>query len=579
MRPHRPRLPVLHDSTRTRPIVMLAGAPDRPGRGRMTAQREFSDGELIPGTRYRVVALIGAGGMGSVYEVEHVELGKRFVLKALLRSLTNRDDLVHRLRNEWRALGKLEHRNIVGVTDAGITTTGMPYFVMERLQGETLAGRLRRDRRIPVRQAIAIAADVLEGLSAAHRIGIVHRDVKPPNVFLVTNKPAKLLDFGIAKVLDPKASQITGRGIAIGTPRYMAPEQATGEAVDARTDLYAVGLILFEMIAGAGPFDAMRDPNEVFLAHIAKAAPPLSSIAPFAPLALDPWLARLLAKKPAHRPDDAEAVAVALRALSAELVTPSLRPAERDKDDPTLAGGPFDTLEAAQTIPSDGPARPAGAVTRTGVGPLARPSPPNIVELQSGQTLRLDVLTSSGDVVTRTAAPAPMPDTPLPVTETPSPFVRTDRRWARTGLVLASVAAIGGGAALSLRYADGTRGVVHTETATASSPRPPPVSHAVASRPALPEAERRAMATLAISGSPVPAQTATPVSATSATVALYKEEPRARLPARFVSNSSPVLGPSGALPAARPTGHAHKGRAAAVDPASSADSTLPGSGL
>src|SRR5262249_50767594 len=164
------------------PVDMLAPVPAPPGRGRMSAQREFSDGELVPGTRYRVVSLIGAGGMGSVYEVEHVELGKRFVLKALLRSLTNRDDLVHRLRNEWRALGKLEHPNIGGVTDAGVTTTGLPYFVMERLQGETLGSRLRRDRRVPMPEALSIAADILEGLSAAHRIGIVHRDVKPPNV-------------------------------------------------------------------------------------------------------------------------------------------------------------------------------------------------------------------------------------------------------------------------------------------------------------------------------------------------------------------------------------------------------------
>jgi serine/threonine-protein kinase len=425
----------------------------------MTAQREFSDGELIPGTRYRVVGLIGSGGMGSVYEVEHVELGKRFVLKALLRSLTNRDDLVHRLRNEWRALGKLEHRNIVSVTDAGITTTGLPYFVMERLQGETLAVRLRRERRIPVKDAITIAADVLEGLSAAHRIGIVHRDVKPPNIFLVKNRPAKLLDFGIAKVLDPKASQITGRGIAIGTPRYMAPEQATGGAVDARTDLYSVGLILFEMIAGVGPFDGVRDPNEVFLAHIAKAAPPLTSVAPLAPAALDSWVARLLAKKPELRPDDAEAVARALREFVTELKAPSLRPQPKEGDDPTLSGGPFDTLEAAQTIPSDAP--PRSARTRAGIGPTPPPpaQPWHLTELESGKTLRLDDLTSGGEAPTRTAAPVPVPDTPIPVTETP-PFSapRGERRWAWASILIAALAAVGAGVAISVRSAEAGKG-------------------------------------------------------------------------------------------------------------------------
>ncbi|HEX3598102.1 MAG TPA: protein kinase [Polyangiaceae bacterium] len=537
----------------------------------MTAQREFSDGELVPGTRYRVVALIGSGGMGSVYEVEHVELGKRFVLKALLRSLTNRDDLVHRLRNEWRALGKLEHRNIVGVTDAGITTTGMPYFVMERLQGETLAGRLRRDRRIPVRDALIIAADVLAGLSAAHRIGIVHRDVKPPNVFLVTNKPAKLLDFGIAKVLDPKASQITGRGIAIGTPRYMAPEQATGEAVDARTDLYAVGLILFEMIAGEGPFDRTRDPNELFLAHIATTAPPLTSIAPFAPPALDPWLARLLAKKPSHRPDDAEAVAVALRALATELVAPSVRPGERDKDDPTLAGGPFDTLEAAQTIPSDGSARLDGVPTRTGVGPgpLSRSKAPPAVsrfEPQSGQTVRLEALTSSEDVPTRTRVPTPLPDTPLPVAETPPlPEPQSSRRWARTGVVLASLAAIGGGAVLSMRFAGVASGAASDATthaavgaarvATPVAAPPPPEPPRPPQNPE-PRNDAPRIAPPVVLNTPIPVS-APPSGANNGSVA----------PA--ASHSAPRPGVRSAA----------KTRAAPPRSASSSDSTLPGSGL
>ena len=194
----------------------------------MSTQREFADEETIAGTRYRVVGLIGSGGMGSVYEVEHLELGKRFVLKALLRSLAGRDDLAVRLRNEWRALGRLEHPNIVSVTDAGVTATGVPYYVMERLHGETLASRLRRERRLPLAEALRIAADVLDGLSAAHRIGIVHRDVKPANIFLVAGRPVKLLDFGIAKVLDPQASQITGQGIAIGTPRYLAPSRRPG---------------------------------------------------------------------------------------------------------------------------------------------------------------------------------------------------------------------------------------------------------------------------------------------------------------------------------------------------------------
>ncbi|HEX4336112.1 MAG TPA: protein kinase [Polyangiaceae bacterium] len=549
-----------------------------------------------------MVTLIGSGGMGSVYEVEHVELGKRFVLKALLRSLTNRDDLVHRLRNEWRALGRLEHRNIVSVTDAGITTTGMPYFVMERLQGETLAARLRRDRRIPVRQAIAIAADVLEGLSAAHRIGIVHRDVKPPNVFLVTNKPAKLLDFGIAKVLDPKASQITGRGIAIGTPRYMAPEQATGEAVDARTDLYSVGLLLFEMIAGEGPFDRSRDPNELFLAHIAKTAPALTSIAPFAPPQLDSWLARLLAKKPSHRPDDAEAVAVALRAVAKELATVPPRATERDKDEPTFAGGPFDTLEAAQTVPSDGLSAQSGADTRTSSAPLSGSvrSPSFSGVEQSGQTVRLDALTSSGDVATRTAAP--LPETPLPVADTPVPgselAPRSGRRWARAGLVVASVAALGGGAVFSVRYANVAKGAAGSDTSTlrnvASNAAPRP-SRVVA--PAFPAVTPPALATVAtLSPMAVRALASAPTPSpgvASTSMAAGRPEPPAltgsasALPSRggalAFAPARAASAPAGTSEGPKPpvkVGHSlAKVRSAATHPTNSADSTMPSSGL
>jgi eukaryotic-like serine/threonine-protein kinase len=323
MNPARARIPLgPHPgiaSTARRAAEPPASAVARP-RAAASGQREFSDGEVIDGTRYRVLGLVGAGGMGSVYEVEHVELGKRFVLKALLRGLASREDLVYRLRTEWRALGRLEHPNIVSVSDAGVTAGNVPYYVMERLRGETLSARLRRERRILLPDALGIATDLLDGLSAAHRIGIVHRDVKPPNIFLVPEGAAKLLDFGIAKVLDPKAYQVTGHGIAIGTPRYMAPEQATGAAVDARTDLYSVGLVLFEMIAGRGPFDGARDANELFLAHLTREAPPLSEAAPGIPDELGAWMRDLLAKDPRARPVDAVSVSRALREIRAGIV-------------------------------------------------------------------------------------------------------------------------------------------------------------------------------------------------------------------------------------------------------------------
>jgi serine/threonine-protein kinase len=279
----------------------------------MTAREQLKTGEVIPGTAYRVIRLLGAGGMGSVYEVEHQELGKRFVLKTLLSELSTRADLVQRLRTEWRALGKLEHPNIVRVSDAGVAEGRFPYFVMERLMGQTLADRLAQQRQLPVEVAIQVAIGVLDALSVAHNIGIIHRDVKPPNIFITVEGVPKLLDFGIAKLIDASSAAITARGVAVGTPRYMSPEQAAGDPVDARADLYAVGLVLYEMISGAGPY-RVNDANEMFLAHLTQPAPALSTQAARVSLELDAITASLLAKLPAQRPTSAKAAAQALRA-------------------------------------------------------------------------------------------------------------------------------------------------------------------------------------------------------------------------------------------------------------------------
>jgi serine/threonine protein kinase len=376
---------------------------------------EFVLGELVPGTRYRLLGLVGKGGMGLVYEVEHIELGKRFVLKALLSDLAMREDLVTRLRNEQRALGRLEHPNIVAVTDAGATQANVPFFVMERLDGETLASRLRRERRLSPPEALRVTAGVLEGLAAAHEIGIVHRDVKPPNIFLAGGTRPKILDFGVAKIAHASGA-ITARGVAVGTPRYMSPEQASGEPVDGRSDLYAVGLVLFEMIAGAGPFDDTRDANEMLLAHLGRKAPDLTALAPNVRPELAGLVGRLLAKEPSARPENARAAVSLLRAverLYGAVVAP-------DAPTPLATTSPTPgSVRTAELWSSTGDPRRGDTLTLArGAAP---PSPDTLID-DRGSTLapetahgtRTELLTAvtapSGQTETNTRLPITPPD-------------------------------------------------------------------------------------------------------------------------------------------------------------------------
>ncbi len=320
---------------------------------------ELKPGEVVPGTSYRVDALIGSGGMGSVYRVEHTELGRKFVLKALHGHLSSRQDLQARLRNEWRALGKLEHPNIVQVTDAGQTEAGLPYYVMENLRGETLGKLLHEKKRLGARRACGIAVDVLAGLHAAHQTGAVHRDIKPPNLFIAEDGGTKLLDFGIAKLRDQSARVVTAGGVSIGTPRYMAPEQASGTDVDGRADIYATALVLYEMVVGRGPFSDIRDANDLVMAHIGLEPERADFMEPSVPEQLADLLQRWLSKSPSSRPGTAELARKELLAVVDSL------PEDADAlvDEVTL-GGDYE----ASTVGAPGSVRGPGVL----VGPSSQ---------------------------------------------------------------------------------------------------------------------------------------------------------------------------------------------------------------
>lgn len=275
-------------------------------------------GQRLAGTPYLAVRMLGQGGMGEVYEVEHAALGRRAALKVLHASHHDRPDLCARLRDEARLLARLRHRNLVEVFDLGVTSDGRPYFAMPLLRGRDLRQLVTARGPLAPRAAAGLIAQALDGLAAAHAEGFVHRDVKLENLFLDEDGAVKVLDFGVAKIARDGAVGLTDPGASPGTPRTMAPEQCRGEPVDARADLYAAGLALYELVVGRGPFDHLRgDGNALRFAHSERAPTPPSRLSPRVGPDLDALILRALAKDPAHRFQTAAEMAAALRTLIA----------------------------------------------------------------------------------------------------------------------------------------------------------------------------------------------------------------------------------------------------------------------
>ncbi len=248
------------------------------------------DGEAIGigsviGGRYRLDAVLGQGGMGCVYLAEHTGIGRAVAVKILKADLGGSQDAARRFKREALASGRLDHPNIVGVSDFGVLDDGSCYLVMDALQGESLGARIDRDGPLPWSDALDVMRGILRGLKHAHDRGVVHRDIKPDNIFLASQDGrhvvVKLLDFGIAKLVagadeDPAS---TRAGMTMGTPAYLSPEQAVGGEITARTDLYSATVVLFEMLTGRAPFD---DPDlvAVMIAHVSRPAPSLAETAP-----------------------------------------------------------------------------------------------------------------------------------------------------------------------------------------------------------------------------------------------------------------------------------------------------------
>jgi serine/threonine protein kinase len=280
--------------------------------------------ELKPGTRvgeYVVKERIGEGGMGVVFAGEHPVIGKKVAIKVLNLALANDPGVVQRFVQEARSVNQIGHRNIVDIFGFGQLPSGRHYFVMELLPGRSLRSRLNDPAPLPYSEMFSILVEVCDALAAAHAAGIVHRDLKPDNIFLVEPRPGergvKLLDFGIAKLLQKDAPHQTRSGEAIGTPQYMSPEQCLCRTVDARTDIYALGVIMFEMLTGKRPFSGISS-IEIVNGHLKEPPPPPSRFADV-PASIDRLVLACLAKNAAARPQSVEDVRREILEIAREL--------------------------------------------------------------------------------------------------------------------------------------------------------------------------------------------------------------------------------------------------------------------
>jgi beta-lactam-binding protein with PASTA domain len=257
--------------------------------------------------RYRVKNRLGSGGMADVYCAEDTQLGRNVAVKLLYRRFAEDPEFVERFRREASSAAGLQHPNIVGVFDRG-EWDGTYYIAMEYLKGQTLKQLVRDHGAMPPDLAVDITIQVLRAAKFAHKRGIVHRDIKPHNVILDEEGRAKVTDFGIARA---GASDMTETGSIMGTAQYLSPEQAQGQPVSPRSDLYSIGVMLYELLTGRVPFDA-ESPVTIALKHVSEDPPPPSQLNPAVPPALDAVVLRALEKEPAHRFADADEFAAAL---------------------------------------------------------------------------------------------------------------------------------------------------------------------------------------------------------------------------------------------------------------------------
>ncbi|MFF0522154.1 serine/threonine-protein kinase [Actinomadura nitritigenes] len=340
----------------------------------MTDGPRLAAGTELDG-RYRLESLIGRGGMGEVWRAVDTRLRRPVAVKALPAELADVPGAMERFEREAEAAAALQHPGITVVFDVGRTEDGLAYLVMELLEGEDLRTVMRRrPGGLPVGEAVGLAVQVADALAAAHSRGIVHRDIKPANLFLLADGRLKLCDFGIAGLADA-ATRLTQDGGSVGTPLYMAPEQFRGEAADFRSDLYAFGCVLHELLTGEPPFRSGSGLPGLLYAHLNEPPPRVGALRPDVPPHLERLVLDLLAKEVELRPASAGAVASFLRTegqgtSASQLFAPP--------PGPPPAGFP------APGLPPHGPSTNPGTAAMTAPHPAGRQAPRLLIAAGAG---------------------------------------------------------------------------------------------------------------------------------------------------------------------------------------------------
>ncbi len=281
-------------------------------------------GDPFEGTPYRWLRRVGGGGMGDVHSVEHRRLGVDFIAKVPREEFAAHRQLMERIRLEAQSAARVEHPNVVQVNHLGYLQDGRPYMIMDPLSGHTLESEMQARGRLPLVEALRYGQQLASALAAAHAFGIVHRDIKPDNLFLHHEldgtKTLKVLDFGVVRILPGISDQApiplavpTDTGIVVGTPRFVSPEAALGKRVDHRADIYGAGLVLYVMLTGKDPFDHVRGERAVLGAHVNQMPAPLSAhTVEGATPELEDVLRRALAKNPDERFENASELEASL---------------------------------------------------------------------------------------------------------------------------------------------------------------------------------------------------------------------------------------------------------------------------